>query len=64
MRQLPPAMMARKPVGADSAKRNISSGMRCAESTCTSCCTSKCSSTSMALLIVGQSLVEPITTAT
>ena len=60
-----PAMIARSPRPlADSAKANISSGMRWADNTCTSWATPNCSSTSTALLIVGQSLVDPITTAT
>ena len=59
-----PAMMARKPIcAADSAKEKSSSGMRCAESTWVWAITENASSVSTALLIVGQSLCEPITTA-
>ena len=60
-----PAMIARSPrSAADSANANISSGMRCADTTRASWATPKRASTSTALHIVGQSLDDPITTAT
>src|SRR5688572_22254396 len=58
-------MIARRPRPlAAAANANISSGMRCADSTWVSCATPNSASTSTALLMVGQSLAEPITTAT
>ncbi len=60
-----PAMIARSPrSAADSAKANISSGIRCADTTRASWATPNRSSTSTARHIVDQSLDDPITTAT
>ena len=60
-----PAMIALSPrPAAAAAKANISSGMRWALTTFASWATPKRSSTSTALCIVGQSLADPITTAT
>ena len=60
-----PAMIARRPRSrADSAKANISSGIRWALTTLASWATPKRSRTTTAACIVDQSLAEPIRTAT
>jgi hypothetical protein len=58
-------MIARRPrAAAPSAYANISSGMRCADTTRASCGTSNSRSTAHACCMTSQSLLLPITTPT
>src|SRR5690606_18092805 len=58
-----PAMIARRPrARAPAAYSNMSSGIRCADTTFASCGTSNSRSTATACCMTSQSLLEPITT--